>query len=138
MVGRKGYLQDWQYHGNKIILQENLCSDSTAQSCNHITGTRIIKVLHPHPTMSHQSTPCLIPSSAVWPIFILGDGSDSTCIGPGVRRGRESKQCSLSSRFVLSLQQNTRAEQVNLYVLQGTVDHREFKDCIAPSWKVPY
>lgn len=43
-----------------------------------------------------------------------------------------------SSRFVLSLQQSTKAEQLDLYALQGFVDRREFTDWIAPSWKVPY
>lgn len=52
---QEGLPVGWQYHGNKIILQDNSRSDATAQVCNRATGTRIIKVLLLHPTIVAHS-----------------------------------------------------------------------------------
>lgn len=118
---------------NKIILQDNSCSDATAQFCNRATGTRIVKVLHPHPTVLVHTVWCLSlqsgPSSTLHLLPAL-------TLESGVAEEASSTHFPLSSRFVFSLQQTTRAEQ--LYAFQGFVDHSEFKDWIETRWKVPY
>lgn len=91
--------------------------------------------MHPHPTILVHT---------LFGAFLSSGPPSTLCLLPALAlESEEAEEASsahfpLSLRFVLSLQQNTRAEQLYLYVLQGFVDHSEFKDWIDPSWKVSY